>query len=236
VIGIQTCTADRHGPQIYNSALFIKPQGGIAGRYDKMHRVPFGEFIPFGGWLSSLGLTPYRGQFGLTAGARPEAFEYKGYRYAPVICFEDTVPHLVRRFVEETAAADPQHRPVDVLLNLTNDGWFHGSSELDQHLITAAFRSVECRTPMVRAVNTGISAVIDGDGAIRARATDPKTHQSKQVEAVLVENIPLDRRFSPYVAYGDWFAGLCLTACGLVLVAGLLRGPRTAVTASVPSA
>jgi apolipoprotein N-acyltransferase len=226
VIGIQTFAADRQGLKVFNSALFVRPDTGISGRYDKIHRVPFGEYVPLSGLLARWGIMPYRGQFGLTAGTRPEAFEYKDYRYAPIICFEDTDPQLVRRVVESTMAADPQHRRVDVLLNLTNDGWFHGSSELDQHLITAAFRSVECRTPMVRAVNTGISAVIDGDGVIRARATDPTTKRSKQVEAVLVENIPLDRRFSPYVAYGDWFAGLCLTACGLVLAAGLLRFPR----------
>ncbi|MCA9093667.1 MAG: hypothetical protein KDA68_09290, partial [Planctomycetaceae bacterium] len=111
---------------------------------------------------------------------------------------------------------NPQHKEVDVLLNLSNDGWFHGSSELDQHLITAAFRCVECRVPMVRAVNTGISAVIDGDGAIRARAVNEKTGKSKLTEAYLVESVPLDPRQSAYVQYGDWFAAGCL---GLTILA-----------------
>src|SRR5690606_1556993 len=106
----------------------------------------------------------------------------------------------------------------DVLVNLTNDGWFHGSSELEQHLITAAFRAVETRTPMVRAVNMGISAIIDGDGVIRQRAVDPETGRSKQVEAVLVDYVPLDPRQSLYVAWGDWFGTLCLTLCGAFLV------------------
>ena len=150
-------------------------------------------------------------------------YSNKGFRLAPVICFEDTVPQVVRKVIRSTTEDDPSHRRPDVLLNLTNDGWFHGSSELDQHLITASFRSIECRTPMVRAVNTGISALIDGDGVIRARATDPETHRSKQVDAILVETVPLDNRTSFYVAHGDLFGGGCLGGCGLILLAGLFQ-------------
>ncbi len=72
---------------------------------------------------------------------------------------------------------------------------------------------------MVRAVNTGISAVIDGDGAIRARAVNEKTGKSKETEAYLVESVPLDPRDSYYVRSGDWFAATCL---GLTLLAGLI--------------
>jgi apolipoprotein N-acyltransferase len=106
-------------------------------------------------------------------------------------------------------------------VNLTNDGWFHGSSELDQHLITAAFRCVEFRTPMVRAVNTGISAIIDGDGVVRRRAEGLKTHASKQDEAVVVDNVPLDSRRSLYLAGGDWFPGMCLVFCGFLSLTGI---------------
>jgi apolipoprotein N-acyltransferase len=92
---------------------------------------------------------------------------------------------------------------------------------------------------MVRAVNTGISAVIDGDGVIRARAIDPDTHRSKEVDAILVETVPLDSRSSLYVAYGDLFAGFCLAACGLILAGGLLQcvvfPRRQLATASVGS-
>jgi apolipoprotein N-acyltransferase len=114
--------------------------------------------------------------------------------------------------------------PLDFLVNQTNDGWFHGSSELDQHLITGAFRSVECRIPTVRAVNTGISAVIDGNGRFVRRAQDPESGKSKQVAAVLVEAVPLDDRASLYVRFGDWFAGLCLVACGGLAIAPLALG------------
>lgn len=221
VLGIETVTADTQGIQLFNSALFVHPERGLQGRYDKQHRVPFGEYLPLADSLPILGsLTPYRGRYGIQAGNRGVAFEYKQLRFVPVICFEDTVPQVVRKCLLDAIADDPQHRKVDVLLNLTNDGWFHGSSEHDQHLITAAFRAVELRTPMVRAVNTGISAIIDGDGAIRARAKDPKTGRSKQVEAVVCEHVPLDNRRSFYLRGGDWFAQLCLTLCLTSVIAG----------------
>jgi apolipoprotein N-acyltransferase len=242
VIGINAAHADTKQVHQYNSAAFVRPDVGLAGRYDKMHRVPFGEYVPFQNslpWLSDL--TPYRGQSGLDKGTRPAVFEYGKWRMAPVICFEDTVPHLVRSAVAEGSANDTA-QPVDLLVNLTNDGWFHGSSELDQHLITAAFRAVECRTPVVRAVNTGISAIIDGDGAIvdpdvfidgdamknpdtppRTKARDPQTGAwHKQLNAAVIHTVPLDSRRSLYVRFGDWFAGACCAAMVLTAVTGIL--------------
>ena len=119
-------------------------------------------------------------------------------------------------------------------MNLTNDGWFRDSSEQEQHLVTAAFRCIELRMPMVRAVNTGISAVIDGDGlvreplafidydrhpsmerdpSIRQRETlrDPQTGRfHKSLNAALVADVPLDPRSSLYQHWGDWLAAGCL--------------------------
>lgn len=206
-----------------NSAVFVRPDMGISGRYDKMHLVPFGEYLPLRDTLPWLHmLTPYPADFGLHAGTSAAVFEYQNWRMLPVICFEDTVPHLVRNMVHASSTSD--HGDIDVLVNLSNDGWFHGSSGLDQHLITAAFRAVECRTPMVRAVNTGISAVIDGDGAIRepevfidgdkggrTTAKDPESGRwYRQLNAAVVSTVPLDSRSSVYVRTGDWFAMACL--------------------------
>ncbi len=222
----------------YNSTLFVTPGMSRTIRYDKIHRVPFGEYIPMKErfpWL--IRFTPFAGQeggFGVDAGQQPAVFEYKGYRGTPIICFEDTVPHVVRDALNGTAAVDKNGRPADYLINVTNDGWFHGSAELDQHLITAAFRSVEYRTPMVRAVNTGISAVIDGDGAVvepdvfidvdnegRESLRNPATGRwNKSLNAVLVHHVPLDNRRSLYLLWGDWFAGVCAAFCGFVVVAG----------------
>jgi apolipoprotein N-acyltransferase len=183
----------------------------------------FGEYIPLVDifpWLRNL--TPFGSSFGITAGKSCVAFEHKGFRFAPIICFEDTVPQLVRDIVNSTTEQTSSGRKqVDFLVNLTNDGWFHGSSELDQHLITAAFRCVECRTPMVRAVNTGISAIIDGDGVVRNKAQGIKTNRPKQDEAVVVGVVPLDTRRSLYLAGGDWLPGLCLACCGFLFLTGL---------------
>jgi apolipoprotein N-acyltransferase len=248
IYGINSVEASRNNIAQHNSAVFVRPDVGVAGRYDKMHLVPFGEYIPLAKvipWLKSF--SPYNDSSGLVAGTMPAVFEFGGWRLAPVICFEDTVPHLVRDIV--AAGSDSEKgKPIDVLVNLTNDGWFHGSSELDQHLITAAFRAVECRTPLVRAVNTGISAVIDGDGAIRepevfidgdarknpdkpprTTSRDPKTGAwYKQLNAALVHTVPLDSRKSLYVRYGDWFAMLCATAT--LFVAMTVALPKRAIS------
>lgn len=168
VIGLDRFSVDEQGLKHFNSAAFVTPDRGVADTYDKLHRVIFGEYIPLKEtfpWLKAF--APFPDNFGIMAGHSPAAFRSGSWRVAPIICFEDTVPHLVRDVVRGTS----RDKRLDCLLNLTNDGWFHGSSELDQHLITAAFRAVECRTPLVRAVNTGISAVIDGDGVIREPET-----------------------------------------------------------------
>lgn len=241
IYGIGCVDLQRDG-QIFNgnSAVFVRPDLGISGRYDKMHLVPFGEYLPFHKslpWLHQL--TPYPADFGLHAGTSAAVFEYQNWRMLPIICFEDTVPHLVRNMVRSASTSD--QGDLDLLVNLSNDGWFHGSSGLDQHLITAAFRAVECRTPMVRAVNTGISAVIDGDGAIRepevfidgdkeGRTTskDPNSGRwYRQLNAAVVSTVPLDSRSSPYVRYGDWFAMLCLAGTIFVAMSRLL--PRGVV-------
>jgi apolipoprotein N-acyltransferase len=230
IIGVDAVVASENGVEHYNSAAFVEQSLGVTGRYDKLHRVVFGEYIPLREeipWLQSL--TPFSEGFGITAGKQAQVFQLGEHRFAPVICYEDTVPHLVRGIVNSAGESDQR---VDCLVNLTNDGWFHGSSELDQHLITAQFRAVECRTPVVRAVNTGISAFIDGDGVVvepvvfydgdgqgRDSMRDPNTGKyHKQLNAVLIHDIPLDGRDSLYVKHGDWFAGLCgLGAVGFLL-------------------
>lgn len=224
VIGLETLDVDRDSVRTYNSAVLVRRDGTLAGRYDKLHRVMFGEYIPLVEtfpWLRNL--TPFGASFGINAGQACAAFEHKGYRFAPIICFEDTVPQLVRDIVNVTTDQTSAGRKrVDFLVNLTNDGWFHGSSELDQHLITAAFRCIECRTPMVRAVNTGISAIIDGDGVVRNKAQGLKTNGPKQDEAIVVGVVPLDSRQSLYLAGGDWFPGLCLACCAFLFLTGLV--------------
>jgi apolipoprotein N-acyltransferase len=236
VVGLEAFVISPTTAKHYNSAAFVTPQAGLVHRYDKMHRVPFGEFIPLKEQLPwIIRFTPFTSEFGVNKGESAAVFEYNGYRGTPVICFEDSVPHLVRNIVNATAKADKHGRPADYMMNLTNDGWFHGSAELDQHLITALFRSVECRTPMVRAVNTGISAVINGDGEVvdpevfldvdghrqLKSMRDPETGRwHKSLNAVVVHDVPLDNRASLYLLWGDWFAGTCLAFAVAVFTGG----------------
>ena len=248
IIGLDAIEAQPGSLSHYNSAAFIVPENGITSRYDKVHRVPFGEYIPLREslpWLQSL--TPFGDDFGIQAGESMKFFDDGEWRYAPLICFEDTVPHLVRQVVEVSGR---NGAPADVLVNLTNDGWFHGSSELDQHLITARFRTIETRTPMVRAVNTGISAIIDGDGLVvepeafidfdgltegnpRTSMRDPETGRFyKQLNCAMVGAVPLDPRGSLYVLWGDWFAAVCAACCLALVVAGLTLKPKPLVVAA----
>lgn len=239
IIGIDTWIAGNDTLRAYNSAAFVTPTGGLVDRYDKMHRVIFGEYIPLRDEIPGLhNLTPFSESYGIVAGESARLFQHDGWTFAPIICFEDTVPQLVSGIAREA------QQPIDVFVNLTNDGWFKGSSELDQHLITATFRAVETRTPLVRAVNTGISAVIDGDGVVRepdvfidgdarsqaeARATlrDPETGRwNKSLNAAIVSNVPLDNRESLYVRHGDWFAQASCFGMLFFAIAGLFRRSR----------
>jgi apolipoprotein N-acyltransferase len=247
VIGIDTFVAMKEGYEHFNSASFVTPGNGVTDRYDKLHRVPFGEYIPLRKVLPILQwFSPFGDDFGIAAGIGVHVFQVKEWRLLPLICFEDTVPQLVRSM----SSAGRAEGPIDVFVNLTNDGWFHGSSELDQHLITATFRCIENRTPMVRAVNTGISAFIDGNGQVRdpeviidldaigqhdrkPRMTirDPQTGRFyKQWNAAFISDVPLDPRESIYSKTGDVFAGLCATLCLMLAVAGMFQ-PRSAVAA-----
>lgn len=186
----------------YNSAVLITPDGQLHGRYDKMHRVLFGEYVPLGKCFPRLQrLTPL--PVNLDPGQGPVAMDVGGVRLAPNICYETVIPHVIRRQVRTLRAA---RREPDVLVNLTNDGWFRGSSELDMHLVCAVFRAIECRKPIVIAANTGFSAQIDADGRIVQQGP-------RREEGVLLAMVGPDARRSLYLTIGDVPAGFCLLAC-----------------------
>ena len=197
-------SGEGEGPMLdaFNSTALVDRAGQLLASYDKSHLVVFGEYVPFAKWLPWLDtLTPITGS--ATHGAGPVAFDLDGIRYVPSICYETVIPHVIRRQVRELSEDGKQP---DVLVNITNDAWYWGSSELDQHLACGVFRAIETRTPLVIAANGGLSAVIDGSGKI--------LHQSPRLEEdVIVATVPLDPRTSFYVATGDWFAGSCLAAC-----------------------
>lgn len=202
----------------FNSSAAFDRGGQLVGTYDKMHLLPFGEYIPFVRWLPFLkNYSPITG--GAQPGAGPAAIELDGVVYSPNICYETVLPQLIRRQVAELSR---QGKTPDVLVNLTNDAWYWGSSELDMHLASGVFRAVEMRTPLVVSANRGLSAHVDHLGQIVA-ATD------RDVPASLVATVTIPPRSGPYpslfAASGDWFALACLVCCMVLAIVGW-RGKR----------
>ena len=135
-------------------------------------------------------------------------------RFITPICFEDIDAGLVAKMLR----GDSQKR-ADLLVNLTNDGWFKGAQNA-QHLQAAIFRSIENRVPLVRGVNTGISAFIDSYG----RVTDKI---AARTEGTAVATVWLDSRYTLYTRLGDWFAWLCAIATAIVAARAYLLHHRT---------
>ena len=206
----------------YNSAVLADAEGKLLSVYNKTHRVPFGEYIPLAGGMPALYfLTPMSG--GLKPGEGPVAMELltksgDTVRLAPSICFETAVPQVIRSHVAELT---DQGGAPNLLVNVTNDAWFWGSSELDTHLACAQFRAIETGTPMIVAANGGLSAVISATGEVLAVS-------GRMQEEVVLADVPLriSQEPTPYVRYGDWFAIGCLLACGLLAIMALLQKRR----------
>ena len=148
-------------PLYYNSVQVVGPGGALLGAYDKVHLVPFGEYLPFDQTLRSLGLTHFvHIPGGFTPGARRRILDVPGLPpVAPIICYEAIFSGSV---VPESLPGEAE-KP-GLLLNVTNDGWFGPTSGPYQHLAQARLRAIEQGLPLIRAANTGISAIIDPYG------------------------------------------------------------------------
>jgi apolipoprotein N-acyltransferase len=140
---------------VYNSIVAIDHQGKIIGIYDKSKLVPFGEFLPLRQFLPKILTTPV-GDTDFSRGPGPVTVSWGGLNISPLICYEVIFPEQ---------AIDPAHRP-QVLLNVTNDAWFGLSTGPYQHFTMARMRAAEQGIPLIRAANTGISAVIDSFGRV----------------------------------------------------------------------
>ncbi|QDU62773.1 Apolipoprotein N-acyltransferase [Planctomycetes bacterium Pan216] len=213
----------------YNSSVLFAPKKGEVGHYDKLHLVPFGEYLPLEETLPFLAiLMPYEPtlEFGLDPAKDYQTIHDDGLNIASLICFEDTIPDIARNF----AARQTSEKPIDFFVNQSNDGWFHASEEADQHLAAGLFRCVECRTPMVRASNTGYSGLVDGNGQIvqLLEGTDAAdgTKLNKGVQGTLVTTVPLDNRSSLYVSLGDWLPIVCFVLIGIGLFMSQVHGIR----------
>ena len=187
------------GTQYFNCAVLLDAGGRVQDTYAKMKPVLFGEYVPFAEtfpWL--YGLTPL--PVGLTAGRQPLVTSVAGRRLTCTICYETALPATIRSLVRYCRQ---MNGGPDLITNLTNDGWFWGSSELDMHLTAAIFRSVEVRTPIVIAANTGFSASIDGCGRLLACGPRRKT------ATLRVEVVP-DGRWTLWLLWGSFLPGICV--------------------------
>jgi apolipoprotein N-acyltransferase len=186
-----------------NSAFLISPTGAILGRSDKLHLVPFGEYVPLAGLFPFVNkMVAGIGDFSAGRSALP--LETTGGKIGVLVCFEGIFPEVSRAYVQAGAG---------ILVNITNDAWFGKSSAPYQHLSMTVFRAVENRVPLVRAANTGISAVIDSKGHIHGMTRLFE-------EATLSAQVRRGEGGSFYSRHGDLFALLCLAACGVLALYG----------------
>lgn len=197
-------TLHGEGSNAFNSACLISDKGEVLKRYDKIHLVPFGEFIPFEDKFSWL-----RSCIGIPTGDFIRGKDYvvfklmtkeSGfYNFSCLVCYEDIFPELSRRFVKAGA---------HFLVNITNDAWFGKTSAPYQHLQGSIFRAVENHVPIVRAANTGVSCIIDSNGKIIEVVRKGKDEIC--VDGYVTGNISPIFANTLYTRFGDVFSWLCV--------------------------
>jgi apolipoprotein N-acyltransferase len=250
LLGVNSRILNEHGESDqYVSALLVTSDGHWDQRYDKIHRVPFGEYVPFKDWPLVGALmnyfAPYEDGYEVRRGERLTRFKLGKHHFGVVICFEDTDPYLARQY----SRPDQDGPAVDFLINASNDGWFDGTSEHDEHLAICRFRAIECRRAVARSVNMGISAVIDSNGKVLQPRLFGRSgpYQSwevveqdgkipelptgrwsdfKKVPGVVGATIPIDSRVSLYAYLGDWLPWTCWAVIGLGIVISMWRARR----------
>jgi apolipoprotein N-acyltransferase len=190
-----------------NSAFMVSPRGDTIGRADKLHLVPFGEYVPLGSVLTFINkIVVGIGDF--APGERAVALDTGSTKLGVQVCYEVIFPELARQYVQAGAR---------VLVAITNDAWFGRSSAPYQHLAISTFRAVETRTPLIRAANTGVTAIVDQNGHIR-------TMTALFVEAYRTGEVQPGSGRSLYLTIGDAPAWLCvLLTAGVALLAWIKR-------------
>jgi apolipoprotein N-acyltransferase len=193
----------------YNTAFFADATGRVLGRYQKQVLLAFGEYLPFAKVLSLLPAMPFAD--GFTSGSGPVAFHMPGgIRIASLICYEDLMPDLSRKFVKQTRA--------NILVNLTNDAWYGKSVGPWQHARLAQSRAIETRRSLLRVTNTGVTSLVNAKGEMVQSLP-------MFVSEVLKTEVDILDGETYYVRYGDWFAwGMTIITLALLAV-GLRRYP-----------
>jgi apolipoprotein N-acyltransferase len=209
-IGINPAMSGMHAgsesSQIFNSAALVDPQGEWVARYDKMHLVPFGEYLPFPQVFAFAGgLTKEVGEF--QRGESRTPLDAGGERFGTFICYESIFPDEVRQGPLQGA---------QVLLNISNDGWYGDSGAWSQHLQQTQMRAIENERWLLSGTNTGKTASIDPYGRIVAST-------ERKIRTALEAPYALSSGTTFYTRHGDWFAYLCaiisVVAVGRSLVA-----------------
>ncbi|MBZ5694968.1 MAG: apolipoprotein N-acyltransferase [Acidobacteriia bacterium] len=208
LVGVEDWKKDAAGKWLAtNSAVLLGPSGQRSFTYDKMRLVPFGEYVPLRRWLTFAGkLTADIGDF--TPGSTYSVGNLPGGRFGAFICYEAIFPERVRRFTAGGA---------ELLVNMSNDGWFGRSAAPAQHLMMARVRAVENRRWLLRDTNNGFTVAVDPYGRFAAQLP---TDIRGQLDA------PYDFRSDEtlYVRFGDWFAWLCVLASIALLAIAISRG------------
>lgn len=209
LIGSPTYEYDREDEDLflYNSAYLIDPGAEVEGRYDKVHLVPFGEYVPLRRWLPFLGtMVPQEQDF--SAGRAGQVVRMQDVRLGVQICYEMIFPELSSAMVRQGG---------NVIVNITNDAWFGNTAAPAQHFSMGVFRAVENRRPVVRAANTGISGFIGPAGRIEEASQIFET-------STLVRQVPVIKDETTfYTRHGDVFFWICMASALLVIAAGLRK-------------
>jgi apolipoprotein N-acyltransferase len=205
-VAIDRTTSNPRGYFLFNSASFVSPQGEFVGRYDKMHLVPFGEYVPFKSlFFFAQNLLHEAGTF--DAGRTRSLFSVNGHRYGTFICYESIFADEIRQFVRNGA---------DVLINISNDGWYGDTSAPWQHLNMVRMRAMENHRWVLRATNTGITAAIDPFGRVVEAAP-------RHVRTSIRVGFGYEHDLTFYTIHGDWFAWLCAGVTAVALGLSLRR-------------
>jgi apolipoprotein N-acyltransferase len=192
----------------YNSANFIAANGTFSGRYDKMHLVPFGEYTPYKKFFSFAGsLLQDVGQ--LEPGNQRTVFTTGGHTYGTFICYESIFGDEIRQF---------ENIGADVLVNISDDGWYGDSSAAWEHLNMVRMRAIENHRWVLRATNTGVTSSIDPYGRVVLSAP-------RHIMTSLRVGFDYEHDITFYAAHGDLFAYLCSLVIALALASALLRRP-----------
>ncbi|MCK5541655.1 MAG: apolipoprotein N-acyltransferase [Desulfobacterales bacterium] len=196
--------------EYYNRAYLLNRFSIETGKYDKIHLVPFGEYVPLGKYLSFLGkLTAQSGDF--TQGEYDtQPLQFGAGNAGILICYEIIFPALSKNFVQKGA---------DILITITNDAWFGNSSAAEQHFSTAVFRAIENRRSLARAANTGISGFVDPNGRVSEKS-------EIFVGASLVHDLPILKIKTFYTIFGDVFAIFCSIAIIICFVVNRILIPK----------